>query len=301
MSSVHEIFSKKLASLSDPQRRNLRIKIYNETKDHVNRGFYDLPNGQRIELITDFHLQATARNLQVESCNQLNLPEFEPRNTLVDVVNGDCLECAIKIKNLEYNPVVLNMASHISPGGGVALGAGAQEENLFRRTNYFQHIKTNPIITYPIKPEGGIYSPDVVIFRSSESSEYQLLENPISMSFIAVPAIRRPSLRDDDYNYHDRNQMINKIRCIFSLAACYGHDSVILSAFGCGAYQNPPNLVARYFNEVLNLPEFSNRFSRVIFAIFDDHNSRQSHNPHGNVTPFAQQFNTREIYVDDLI
>ena len=43
-------------------------------------------------------------------------------------------------------------------------GAGAQEENLFRRTNYYQHLEhPKQANSYPMY--GSIYSPDVIVFR----------------------------------------------------------------------------------------------------------------------------------------
>ena len=73
------------------------------------------------------------------------------------IVAGDCLDTAMyfKMRYPQSSPVVLNMASARNPGGGwrsgmftiiqfvilndtITLGAGAQEENLHRRTNMFQ-------------------------------------------------------------------------------------------------------------------------------------------------------------------
>jgi hypothetical protein len=37
-------------------------------------------------------------------------------------------------------------------------------------------------------------------------------------------------------------------------------------------------------------PEFKNRYRKIVFAILDDHNAHQSHNPEGNFKPFADEF-----------
>jgi len=59
-------------------------------------------------------------------------------------------------------------------------GAGAQEENIFRRTNYHQLIGEESEgldlakgWSYPLPLFGGLYTPAVTVFRSSEATGYQ--------------------------------------------------------------------------------------------------------------------------------
>lgn len=44
------------------------------------------------------------------------------------------------------------------------------------------------------------------------------------------------------------------------------------------------------FHEVMEEPEFKNMYRKRVFAILDDHNAHQSHNPEGNFKPFADEF-----------
>lgn len=67
---------------------------------------------------------------------------------------------------------------------GYKNGAGAQEENLFRRTNLFQYHESNKKDWYPIPEIGGIYCPNATIIRSSEQDQYEFLEVPEMMSFV---------------------------------------------------------------------------------------------------------------------
>ena len=56
-----------------------------------------------------------------------------------------------------------------------------------------------------------------------------------------------------------------KVRAMLSVCAEHGHDSVVLGAIGCGAFQHDPRTVAKLFEELLK-KEF--RVFRVaIFAI----------------------------------
>ena len=59
-----------------------------------------------------------------------------------------------------------------------------------------------------------------------------------------------------------------------------GHDSIVLGAFGCGAYGNPPNHIAQLFKEVIT-GDFKGCFSHILFAIYDDVNAHRAHNPRG--------------------
>jgi uncharacterized protein (TIGR02452 family) len=64
----------------------------------------------------------------------------------------------------------------------------------------------------------------------------------------------------------------------------------VLGAFGCGAFENPPEHMAELFKEVFAEGEFLNRFKVIVFSIIDNHNSRKKHNPDGNVVPFVKVF-----------
>jgi hypothetical protein len=195
------------------------------------------------------------------------------------------------------------MASRSNPGGGVTTGAGAQEETLFRRTNLFRSLyQFAPYAEqygirrssnqYPLDRNfGGVYTPDAIYFRESEQKGYALLNEPVNLSFITVAGMNRPDLTADGMiaNHHVE-PIKNKIRTIFRIGLVHGHDSLVLGALGCGAFRNPPRHVARLFHEVMDEPEFRNRYRRIVFAILDDHNAHQKHNPEGNFKPFAEEF-----------
>ncbi|CAG8720820.1 18622_t:CDS:2, partial [Dentiscutata erythropus] len=220
----------------------------------------------------------------------------------IEVYNGDCLSYALDIKkNLGLNPVVLNMANDQVPGGNYLYGAGAQEENLFRRTNLFQYHETNRNEWYPIPDAGGIYCPNATVIRASEQENYILLDVPEKMSFVAVAALCQPILvKDSDdnvtLNEEDKELTRQKIRSILNIGLDNGHDSIVLSAFGCGAFSNPPSTIAQLFYEIIfkeyaggaeNLPK---TYRHIGFAIFDDTNASQWGGGEGNFLPFKKLF-----------
>lgn len=283
------------------QVKELRIKEFRNTIDIVNKGRYVTEKGTYYSFPDDSDMMCKTVFYEREIC----LPEAVQgcEQTIVEVQNIDCLYAGVQLKERGYNPAVLNMASRRNPGGGVVTGAGAQEETLFRRTNLFRSlyqfapfagmygIKTSHY-QYPLDRNfGGVYTPEAIYFRESEQKGYALLDNPVSLSFITVAGMNRPDLTAEGMiaDYHVE-PIKNKIRTIFRIGLAHGHDSLVLGALGCGAFRNPPRHVARLFHEVKDELEFKNKYRRIVFAILDDHNAHQSHNPEGNYKPFADEF-----------
>jgi uncharacterized protein (TIGR02452 family) len=66
----------------------------------------------------------------------------------------------------------------------------------------------------------------------------------------------------------------HKIRGILRIGANHRHEDLVLSAFGCGVFRNPPGHMAELFAATLAEEEFAGVFRRVVFAILDDHNAR---------------------------
>lgn len=277
---------------------------------------YGLPDGTRVVF-------CSSKQKMIEQCATTSMHTFggdwnwddslpkasEIFSTEVDVVEGDCLEAAENLIARGMRPVVLNMASDYTPGGGYKGGAGAQEENLFRRTNLL-HVLANegrwynpkgkgvvpPNKMYPLPDPSCLYSPSAFVLRASEANGYAWLPKPYEVAFIASAAYRRPELKKDQEHMMPKfaEGFLKKARAVLWTAAHFGHDSVVLSAWGCGAFRNPPKHIAELFRQVLAEPWIQGRFKNITFAIFDDHNARKDHNPDGNVKPFMQVFRTQD-------
>jgi len=281
--------------------KELRSKEFHNTIGIVSQGCYIAESGKEYVFADDSVMASNTvfyeREISIGDLSRCD------EQTIVEVQNIDCLYAGVQLKEQGYNPAVLNMASRRNPGGGVATGAGAQEETLFRRTNLFrslyqfaQYAEQYGIKRshhqYPLERNfGGVYTPDAIYFRESEQKGYALLDDPVSLSFITVAGMNRPDLTDDGFiaPYHVE-PIKNKIRTIFRMGLVHGHDSLVLGALGCGAFRNPPRHVARLFHEVMDELEFKNKYRCIVFAILDDHNSHQKHNPEGNFKPFAEEF-----------
>ena len=281
--------------------RNMRADVFKHTVFLVQQGYYfneeqkkiNFPDARTMMAGTEFY----------DSPQTVHHIPTMINETIVKVENIDCLLAAKNLLNEGYHPAVLNMASRQNPGGGVQNGAGAQEENLFRRSILFQSLyQFAPFASnfglhkskhqYPLDRNfGGIYTPHATVFRGTEQDGYPLLDTPYQMSFIAVAGINRPALASPERIAPELVEPIkNKIRTIFRIGLLHGHDSLVLGALGCGAFRNPPSHIARLFHEVMEEKEFKNKYRLLLFAILDDHNARLKHNPDGNYLPFVREF-----------
>ena len=66
---------------------------------------------------------------------------------------------------------------------------------------------------------------------------------------------------------------LSLIRAILRIAYNNGQHRLVLGAFGCGAFANPPKHMAQLFKQVFEEPEFQGLFKDIHFAIIEDHNS----------------------------
>lgn len=276
--------------------RKLRAIVFAANKFIVNKGNYVTHQGLVNMPIFQSYDKIYKQPITV---NHIRRIEAE---TIFGVLNMDCIDAGKMLQEEGYHPAVLNMACGDGPGGGVIGGCYGQEESLFRRSNLYVYL-------YPYSPHAlecnlqskhpqyplngnfdGIYVRDAVIFREAENKGYELLQNPFNMSFISVPAIREPILNDGMLNKRDIIIAKDKIRTILRLGLINSHDALVLGAWGCGIFHNPPRDIARLFKEVFLEEEFFNKYKKVVFAILDDSISLSRKKDDGNLLPFKELF-----------
>ncbi len=190
-------------------------------------------------------------------------------STSVRVINEDCLISYSTLVTSGMKPLLLNMANATTPGGGYRKGDGAQEENIFRRSNYYmsldfnmdkeqdQYIKSrrnecsstgqiSPLNVnqslYPIDDYGAIYTSGITVFRGTEDEGYPFLKRPLyDVCAVAIAAYRDPPIVKGKGRLTLEHAIgtRKKIEALFAIAYKNGHDSLVLSALGCGAFKNP--------------------------------------------------------------
>jgi len=208
----------------------------------------------------------------------------------VIVVDGDTLEVAYNeyLKLQDGGPTnprigVLNMACYNSLGGGYKSGAGAQEENLCRRTNLVKHLG---LLEYPLDIGTCSFSENVVYLRGSESEGYPRLDVDQRCTFavLSSAAYRMPPLTPQGHltAAHAAGTYLT-ISAILRTAKEFNLDTVVLSAFGCGAYGNPPADVARLFKFAIKNESFR---GTIVFAILGGYRAGDT----SNIDAFLQEF-----------
>jgi uncharacterized protein (TIGR02452 family) len=273
-------------SIRSSKLRDFRIQIGQETREIVGNGGYLSPISgmwNRVSSTPELSSRHTYTEHELRGDGQNPLPSCP---FVVEVVNDDCLRVAKKLGDC----CVLNMACASKPGGGFLGGAGAQEENLCRRSNYYQSLQQ---VQYPLPQWGAVFTPRVQIFRDTEAQSYALLDRSFTVNMLAVAADHRKLSFDTNplrLTREERKQMVYTVRSLLLAASQQRQHVLVLGALGCGAFNNPPADVASVFREVLSERRFSKAFSRVVFAILDDHNTGRAHNPDGNLLPFQREF-----------
>ena len=155
---------------------------------------------------------------------------------------------------------VHNFASASNPGGGVVRGSTAQEECLCR-CSYLYFCLNSPDMW------DGFYTP------------HKQARNPLHK--VNVITCAAPNLRAMPSNKHNTGdgkkaakisdkEMLEihekRLRRILDVAVSEGNDTVILGAFGCGAFMNKANIVAYAAKNVIK--DYMHAFKNIEFAIY---------------------------------
>lgn len=193
---------------------------------------------------------------------------------------------------------VLNMANAYVPGGAYVEGAAAQEENMFRRTDC--HFRVRPdeydasrdrylpgMTRLLMARDGRVYldtdRPRVCIRGAEDRSRsdlgYEWLPEDRIFPFYELRAAAQ-DLRDG--STFDADDARRRIAAQLDTLAAHGVRHAVLSAFGCGAFRNPADRVARIYRDEISRRD--RHFDVIAFGIFDP-----GYGP-DNYTPFVEAF-----------
>lgn len=182
---------------------------------------------------------------------------------------------------------VMNFANAFHAGGGVTKGSSAQEESLcrcstlypllYRRTLRDTFYKHHHDLNTPKASDSLIYTEGVIICKTDE--DYPLRMKKEDWVTVDVITIAAPDLRAKSNQYAAvvgngtcMNQAelfgyhVKRAIHMLTVAASKGADILVLGAFGCGAFENDPCVVARAYKTALE--EFPDVFRKIEFAVY---------------------------------
>jgi uncharacterized protein (TIGR02452 family) len=182
------------------------------------------------------------------------------------VANETTLAAARNLIDEGLRPLALNFANGVQPGGGFLLGARAQEEVLCRSSALFSTLvgdrmyDANRRYAPHASSDWLILSPDVPVFRSEDARN---LPEPWLLGFVTCAAPYAPALGQPASG----DLLQKRIERLLDVAGAYAYDTLVLGAWGCGAFANDPARTARDFRSALEARE--GVFREVVFAIAD--------------------------------
>ncbi|CAF3537174.1 unnamed protein product [Rotaria sp. Silwood1] len=304
----------------DQMRHLLRVTVMLNTLAVIRKRSYMIEDHEvQLNLQNELKTIVYDHDSTLERREKLSLTKTPYSQTTIRVVRGDCLVEYERMAKMGKRPVLLNMTSSTSPGGGFRKGDGAQEENIFRRSDYCRSLDieldkflqeradrlhcssdcrldriSDPNNMYPMDEYGAIYTSGITVFRQQEETGYAFMETPLeNVCAIAMAAYRDPELKGNFLAPKYAVGTRKKIENIFAIAYHHKHDCLILSALGCGAFKNPPEHVAKLFYSVIE--QYAGFFHTIVFAIVDDHNAGRHLNPEGNFRPFASILDNQTV------
>ena len=184
---------------------------------------------------------------------------------------------------------VHNFASATTPGGGVIRGSSAQEECLCRCSTLYFNLNTADMwekfyiphreARNPIHNDDCIYTPEVVVMKTDTAwPELMAKEDWYLVNVITCAAPNLRLVPSNHMNMGDGFEAVKmadkdllvlhekRLTRILDIALEEKNEVVILGAFGCGAFENNPGVVAMAAKNVIEKYLYS--FKAIEFAIY---------------------------------
>ena len=234
--------------------------------------------------------KSTEAQMFISEKTPVSVPAPSKTEKATVIVSGKrSLEAAELYAKQGKKVCVLNFASATNPGGGVVNGSSAQEECLCRCTTLYPCLNNDALWTAfyaphrkaadPLYNNDCIYTPNVCVFKSDISFPEPLSKEGwwnVNILTCAAPNLReRPSNAMNPYAGDKAAKitpteleklLMARIRRIFEIAVANGNEVLILGAFGCGAFRNPPQIVAKVFNAVMQ--DYLCYFDTIEYAVY---------------------------------
>lgn len=272
----------------------------------VAQGYYRTARSQIIPLQKAEELEAKTKIFPFVEEMETVSPRYTQK---VCVIQKDCLDVAKTYVERGDKSLLVLFAGPEEVGGGFIDGSGAgQEERILYRSDltalfkyYHDEQTVDPesfnATKFPLFTSL-IHTPEVRIFRDSSfaplEKTYQvgilISAAPVSNAYQRTTNSFDLLISEDGPTYaKEETKQLMKRMIYTQLKTGYdcGYETIVLGAFGCGAFQNPAPVVANLYREVIET-YFDGAFKQIVFAILDARAGPS--NPDGNVAPFKMLF-----------
>lgn len=252
------------------------------TRDELKDVFEDTMQWVKSTPLLSYEMERAQENTRIYF--EDDYPDFDrekTRDMKVSVTKDRSFQAAMRLRkeHPEAKIAVMNFASPRHPGGGVENGARAQEECLCRISTLYSVLSWRPscgkYYDYHWDKSGKatdslIYSEGIVICKTDEDIPKRMPEEDwvkVDVITVAAPNVNPKARRhvnltkEEQYETH-----VSRAKHILTCAAHEGIDILVTGAFGCGAFKNNPETVAKAYKKVL--AEFPKVFDRIEFAVF---------------------------------
>ena len=244
------------------------IQLLEETLEILARGQYCI-NGKTVRLKLTEEKMREARAFLPDEVKRIAAETDRlaatGRNCEYSCVNRDSFSSALRLSKEKSRPqgensppvLVLNFANPVNKGGGVRIGAKAQEEDLCRKSSLLLSLESREAAAYYqynrnletfMGSDALIFSPWVEIIRDEEGALLEETET-VAVLTCAAPMITRGLEGQSVEQYWD--MLYNRIRGMLACAAKAGYDTLVLGAWGCGAFGNDAAMMSDLFRQAL--------------------------------------------------
>jgi uncharacterized protein (TIGR02452 family) len=233
-------------------------------------------------------LSVKRQRLYLEA-EEIELPEAPNRTCATVISKKRSFEAAAEYAREGKKVCVLNFASATNPGGGVTRGSSAQEDCLCRCSTLYPCLREDALwkkfylphrnARNPLYNNDCIYTPGVYVCKSDISFPERIEKKDwyqVDVLTCAAPNLRRvpsnlvnPNAGDivTDLEVDELQELhLQRVDRIFQVAAENGAEVLILGAFGCGAFCNPPEVVAKAFKTIQK--KYERYFDVIEYAVF---------------------------------
>ena len=259
--------------------REERVEIFQDTLDWI-----------KSDTVLSASVAAAKKNTKVYY--EDDYPQFDmgvEKEERISVTKDRSYQAAMRLsrENPGKKVAVMNFANAFHAGGGVTKGASAQEECLcrcstlypllYRRTLRDTYYKHHHDLNTSKASDSLIYTEGVVICKTDDDHPKRMEQKDwvtVDVITIAAPDLRDKSNRyaalvgNGTYMNHAElfGYHVKRAIHMLTVAAHKGADILVLGAFGCGAFQNDPSVVAKAYKVALE--EFPKVFDKIEFAVY---------------------------------